>query len=96
VDKEPHFLPRDFDINPQFTLEGKLSLTASLCAWSPNKWHLMNRFVAINCSSDVEDHWLQDGEANIKLFHIVRNGRHVKKFIPSIRNNGEEIITECA
>jgi hypothetical protein len=37
--KENHYLPREFDINPRFTLVGKTYLAASLCAWSSNKWH---------------------------------------------------------
>jgi hypothetical protein len=37
-------------------------------------------------------HWLQDGDANTKLFHIVANGRRNKTYIAAIKH-GEEIIT---
>jgi hypothetical protein len=37
--------------------------------------------------------WLQDGDANTKLFHAIANGRKNKNFIPSIRV-GDEIITD--
>jgi hypothetical protein len=37
--------------------------------------------------------WLQEGDANTKLFHAVANGHRTKNFIPSIRV-GNEIITD--
>jgi hypothetical protein len=37
--------------------------------------------------------WLQEGDANTKLFHAIANGRRNKNFIPSVRV-GDEIITD--
>jgi mannosylglycoprotein endo-beta-mannosidase len=39
--------------------------------------------------------WLQDGDANSKLFHAVANGRRTKNFIAALRN-GDEIVTDQA
>ena len=33
--------------------------------------------------------WLKEGDANLRLFHAVANGRRQKSFIPAIRHNGE-------
>jgi hypothetical protein len=41
------FLPREFDMNPRVTLVRKNLFVESLCAWSPNKWHLKNRVATI-------------------------------------------------
>jgi hypothetical protein len=38
-------------------------------------------------------HWLKDGDANSKLFHVVANGRRIKNFIPAICH-GEELVTD--
>jgi hypothetical protein len=48
VEKEPHFLPWEFHINPRVTLVEKTSLATSLCAWSSNKSHLKSRIAAIS------------------------------------------------
>ena len=37
--------------------------------------------------------WLEEGDANTKLFHLVANGRKTKNFIPDIVENGQ-VITE--
>jgi hypothetical protein len=47
VEKEPPFLPREIDIDPRITIMVKISLAASLCAWSPNEWHLKSKIAAI-------------------------------------------------
>jgi mannosylglycoprotein endo-beta-mannosidase len=38
-------------------------------------------------------HWLQEGDANTKLFHVVANGRRIRNFIPAVQV-GDEIITD--
>jgi mannosylglycoprotein endo-beta-mannosidase len=37
--------------------------------------------------------WIQEGDANTKLFHAVANGRRAKKFIPAVRV-GEQMLTD--
>jgi hypothetical protein len=32
--------------------------------------------------------WLKDGNANMKLFHAVANGRRTQNFIPALRHEG--------
>lgn len=39
--------------------------------------------------------WIQEGDANSKLFHAVANGHMIKNFIPAVKHNGE-IITDQA
>jgi hypothetical protein len=36
--------------------------------------------------------WLQEGDANTKLFHVVANGRRAKNFIAAVKV-GEELVT---
>jgi mannosylglycoprotein endo-beta-mannosidase len=36
--------------------------------------------------------WLQEGDANTKLFHAVANGRRTKNFIAAVKV-GEEMVT---
>uniref|UniRef100_A0A453RX33 Uncharacterized protein n=1 Tax=Aegilops tauschii subsp. strangulata TaxID=200361 RepID=A0A453RX33_AEGTS len=37
--------------------------------------------------------WLQEGDANTQLFHLVANGRCMKNYIPSLTMDGR-IITD--
>jgi vacuolar-type H+-ATPase subunit B/Vma2 len=37
--------------------------------------------------------WLQEGDANTRLFHAVANGRRTKNFIAAV-TVGDEIVTE--
>jgi hypothetical protein len=37
--------------------------------------------------------WLKDGDANLKLFHAMANGRRIKNFIPAI-HQGDELVTD--
>jgi hypothetical protein len=37
--------------------------------------------------------WIQEGDANSRLFHIVANGRRLRNFITSIKHNGE-VVTD--
>ena len=32
--------------------------------------------------------WLQEGDANTKLFHLIANGRKAKNFIPALQKDG--------
>lgn len=38
-------------------------------------------------------HWLAEGDANTKLFHLVANGRKLRNFIPAL-HHGDVVITE--
>ena len=38
--------------------------------------------------------WLQDGDANTKLFQLVANGRKSKNFIPAINSEGQVIADQ--
>nr|XP_020196053.1 uncharacterized protein LOC109781868 [Aegilops tauschii subsp. strangulata] len=40
--------------------------------------------------------WLQEGDANTKLFHLVANGRKLKSFIPAISVAGTTITDQAA
>ena len=40
--------------------------------------------------------WLQEGDANTKLFHLVANGRKLKNFIPVISVDGITITDQEA
>jgi hypothetical protein len=38
--------------------------------------------------------WLQEGDANTKLFHAVANGRRIKNYIPVVRVGDETATTQ--
>jgi hypothetical protein len=39
-------------------------------------------------------HWIKEGDANTRLFHVVANGRRARNFIPSIKHNEEHITDQ--